>query len=518
MEDLLKLTELKLIILSVLSITIYLITLKSKKLTKLEAKSFLLIFINFIICLATMFYLQNIYNSAHAFTSITIIFSLISLLILKLMKTDNNFLTTIFTSIIIGSVLLGYNIYTPFHSRQHDCRNFSSPEHGGHFGYIGYIYTYHTLPVGSPADTWCFYNPPLFYIISTIILKIITFLKGSLEFGFENLQILAMIYTIIFDVYVYRILKELNIKKSIIPTILFVALSPAMVIMSGSINNDILSIMLATMAIYYTLIWYKSDDLKTLLKIALTIGLSIMTKISTALIAVAIAVVFLKKVIENKKDFFRYVRHFSIFALIALPIGLWFPIKNLVLYDIPFTYVQSVDESNDANISKYSALERFFKVNEGQLKNININMSKENAEYNLYTTTLKSFIIDEYIEYHESKIAFFAITYMFYLCIIISIIYLINIFYIIKTRKNLCNNWLYFFIIIGILQIGSYISFCFNFPFTFTMNFRYIVPTLITYAVITSTASESSKKLLYVNTTMNILFTVISVLMFTNIL
>ena len=187
-------------------------------------------------------------------------------------------------------------------------------------------------------------------------------------------------------------LTELNIKKSIIPTILFISLSPAMVIMSGSINNDILSITLATIAIYYTLIWYKKDDLKTLLKIALTIGLSIMTKISTALIAVAKAVVFLKKVIENKKDFFKYVKHFSIFALIALPIGLWFPIKNLVLYDIPFTYVQSVDEDNDANISKYSTFERFFKINDNQLDSINIDMSKENADikHEINNTLLKN--------------------------------------------------------------------------------------------------------------------------------
>jgi hypothetical protein len=127
-----------------------------------------------------------------------------------------------------------------------------------------------------------------------------------------------------------------------------------------------------------------------------------MTKISTALIAVAIAIVFLKKVIENKKDFTRYVKHFSIFALIALPIGLWFPIKNFVLYDIPFTYVQSVDDDNDANISKYSTLERFFKINDGQLESINIDMSKENAEYNLYTTTIKSYIVDEYIEDYKS--------------------------------------------------------------------------------------------------------------------
>ena len=107
MENILKLTELKLIILSVIAITTYLITLKNKKLTKHEAKTALFLFINFIICLAVMFYLQNFFNSTHVFTSITIIFSVISLIILKLLKTDNNYLTTLFTSIIISSVLLG---------------------------------------------------------------------------------------------------------------------------------------------------------------------------------------------------------------------------------------------------------------------------------------------------------------------------------------------------------------------------------------------------------------------------
>lgn len=518
MENLLKLTELKLILLCAISTLLFLLFLKKKDLKKESAKSALCIFINFIVSLCAMFYLQAFFNTVHLFMTITILFSLISLLILKILKTNNKLLTTIFTSLIIGAVLLGYNIYTPYYVRQHDGRNFNQPEHGGHFGYMGYIFYNNSLPTGSPADTWCFYNPPLFYIISATLIKIINFFSNSLELGFENVQLLTMMYTIIFDIYVYKILKELNIKKSIIPTILFIALSPAMVIMSGSINNDILSIMLATMAIYYTLIWYKEDNLKTLIKIALTIALSIMTKISTALIAVAIAIVFLKKVIENKKDFTRYVKHFSIFALIALPIGLWFPIKNFVLYDIPFTYVQSVDESNDANISKYSTLERFFKINDGQLESVNIDMSKENAEYNLYTTTIKSYIVDEYIDYSGNKLANFSIRYLFYLSIMISVLYLINIIYIIKNRKDLCHKWTYFFIIIGLLQIGSYISFCFNFPFTFTMNFRYIVPTLITYSVITATASEKNQKLLYSNTLLHILFIVTSIIMFTNIL
>ena len=158
-------------------------------------------------------------------------------------------------------------MYTPYWLRQHDARNFYYPENGGHFGYIGYIYNNLSLPKGSPIDIWCFYNPPLFYIISTIVIKISEFFTSSMDTSFEFLQILSFGYYFIFIVYLYRILKELKINRSLIPTLLFVSLSPALIIMSGSINNDMLSISLSIMAIYYTIIWYKDDSLKTLLNV-----------------------------------------------------------------------------------------------------------------------------------------------------------------------------------------------------------------------------------------------------------
>ncbi len=286
--------------------------------------------------------------------------------------------------------------------------------------------------------------------------------------------------------------------------------------MSGSINNDMLSISLSTMAIYYTIIWYKDDSLKTLLKIALSISLAIMTKINSALIAIAIAFVFLTKVIKNKDELSKYIWHFTIFAIIALPIGLWFPIKNLVLYDVPITYVQSVDESSGANISKYTVFDRLFKINGNHLDSININMGPETPEYNVFITTLKSFIVDEHIDYENNKILNIIVPGLFCLSILLSIFYLIHIFYVLINRKKI-SNWIYFFLLIGIMQIGSYISFCFNYPFTFTMNFRYIIPSLITYAVITSLAADDNKKLYYLNTITNIVFSCLSIMMFTNI-
>ena len=422
-------------------------------------------------------------------------------------------LVIFFSFTTIASIYIGYILYTPFWSRQHDSRSFEDYQYGGHFGYIGYIFFNNHLPVGSPKDYWCFYNPPLFYIISAIFMKLQTFYGLAIENGLENLQILSALYTIIFDIYVYRILRELDIKRTIKSLVLFVALSPSIVIMSGSLNNDILSIMLSTMAIFYCIRWYKSDSLKDLLKIAFSISFAIMTKISTALIAVAIAFVFLVKVIQNKNDILKYIKYFSLFALISLPIGLWFPIKNLIIYDVPLTYVQSVDEDNDANISKYSVLERIFTISEGHLDTINIDMSKENAEYNLFITTLKSFIVDEYIDCNNDTLKI-SIPLIFYCSVLITILFIINLIYVLKNYKEINNKWILFFLLLFILEVASYIKFCFDYPFTFTMNFRYIVPTLISYSVITGIACENNKKMFLFNSTVIDLFLTLSVLIF----
>ena len=120
---------------------------------------------------------------------------------------------------MISIVQIGYISYTPYYLRQHDTTSFIHYENGGHLGYIGYIFNNNKLPVGSPKDIWCFFNPPLFYLISAVIMKLQTHFGLSIENGLENLQILTLIYVTIFNIYVYRILKEIGVKK-ILPYIL----------------------------------------------------------------------------------------------------------------------------------------------------------------------------------------------------------------------------------------------------------------------------------------------------------
>lgn len=502
------------IAISILATLLFLWILKNKKLDKIQMKAVFCVYCFFMILAYTTYYLQNMFYTPHLIMVSSIIFCGISIIVLKFLKLYNSKTGMFFAMFTIFVVQLGYNIYTPFYARQHDSRDFVNYQYGGHFGYIGYIFFNNSLPTGSPKDFWCFYNPPLFHLISALFLKIQTLFGFTIDSGFENLQILSMLYTIIFDIYLYKILREMKIEKGISYLIAFVGLAPAMVIMSGSLNNDILSIMLSTMAIYYTIKWYQEDKLSNLMKIALTISLAMMTKISAALVAIPIACVFFTKILKNKAEIKKYIIHFLIFALVALPIGLWFPVKNLVLYDIPLTYVQSVDSSNGANVSRFSNFERFFKIENESLNTINVVMGED---YNLFITTIKSFIIDEYMAYEENVILNICVYITFFSAIVLSILFICNLIYVIKNYKKINNHWILMFILLFLLSVISYIKFCFDYPFSFTMNFRYIVPTLLSYTVLTGTACENNKKLFYLNNIVITMFCIASVILFMNL-
>lgn len=506
------------IIIYVITVAIFVGILESKKLNYQKAKASFFIFSNFIVSIFLFYCLQDFFNINHLFTCICIGFGIANLLILKLLKLYKPIHGILFLFLIAISTSFSYISYTPYFVRQHDSRQFWEYEFGGHFGYIGYIFRNHHLPIGNPKDYWCFFNPPLFYIISAFFIKIQNDIGLDFDKCFENLQVLSFINTIIFEIYVFRILKKTGIKKSLTVVLAFILLAPALIIMSGSLNNDILSITLSTMALFYAIKWFETDKLLDLIKIALCISLAMMTKVSSALIAIIIAILFLIRFVKNRKEFKKYLVYFSIFALISLPIGLWFPIKNWILYKIPPTYVQSIEADTPINISNYSVLERMFSIpSKDNLTNVNVKMDEKNSDYQIFFTTLKSFILDENINYEESKVLNFTIHTLFYLSFVISIMFLVNLIYIIIKYKKIKNNWILLFLILLILEAISYLKFCFDFPFPFTMNFRYIMPTLISFAGITGIACDNNKVLFFLNTLLLSFFSIVSIIMFTNL-
>ena len=217
------LLDFKCIIAICLIITLlFILILKNKKLDKNSSRFLLITYLNFMFFLGISFYLKKYFDVNYSFMILWIFFTIITFMISKILKVYNYKIGIFLIFIVIFTVQIGYISYTPYYLRQHDARSFTNYENGGHFGYIGYIFYNNKLPTGSPIKYWCFYNPPLFYIISVIVIKIQNYFKIGIEACLENLQITTLFYISIFNIYVYKILKEMNIKKSLIYVLSFI--------------------------------------------------------------------------------------------------------------------------------------------------------------------------------------------------------------------------------------------------------------------------------------------------------
>ena len=486
-----------------------------------KIKSFInkyFVLIVFILCILFSIMFGNIDESIEnsfglIITGIGLFLSIISFIVLDKTKKINNKSIFYIICIFLLFFYTGYILNTNCGTRQHDTRSLVW-ENGGHFGYIEYILENWKLPDVNPSQYWCFANPPLFYFISAVFVRFQNFL-GRIDYqAIENLQFLSVFYIIGFIIYLNRILENLKIEKLKNYILIFVGMSPAIVYLTGSLNNDSLSLLLSTMSIFYTICWYQESRLLSLIKLALSISLAMMTKINSAVIAIPIAIIFLIKLIKEKENIKKYIIYYLIFGIIALPIGLWFPLRNLIKYDIPINYVQTVveGEEHDAYIGKYSILKRFFWISSENLKSINLSFEKENADYNIFLSTVKSFIVDEQIDFLNNIILKISVYSLFFISIAIFVIFIIALIKI--NKKDIYNIFL---VLILIFESVFYIKFCIDYPYSFTMNFRYIVPILISVMCIIGNYSENNKKILKISSNLIFIFALFSMILFINI-
>ena len=89
-----------------------------------------------------------------------------------------------------------------------------------------------------------------------------------------------------------------------------------------------------------------------------------MTKVSGAIMAVPIMYTFIRKIVETykteKDKLLRLFGKFLLFGVISLPLGLWHPIRNLVLFSQPIGGVLLPAEG--LYVGQYSVFQRFLTI------------------------------------------------------------------------------------------------------------------------------------------------------------
>jgi dolichyl-phosphate-mannose--protein O-mannosyl transferase len=142
-----------------------------------------------------------------------------------------------------------------------------------------------------------------------------------------------------------RLLEALELPaKARITAMAVVAFHPTFFLLSSSINNDMAMIFFFLTAVLYTVRWYRDPTYKNILLLALAIGRAMSAKFSGALVAVFTAVIFLLALIKK----FRagggagLVGQYTAFAAVCLPLSLWHPVRNMLLFGQPLGYVLEI--------------------------------------------------------------------------------------------------------------------------------------------------------------------------------
>lgn len=384
--------------------------------------------------------------------------------------------------IILASAVLKliYISYTPLDVRQHDVGEFTSGG-SGHLGYIEYLYSSLNLPDFDPREKWQFYHPPLHHIICALWLRVLNLFGIGTESGVNTLQYLTLTYSVILSFFAYRIFKRLGLKsKGLVCATALVAFHPTLIILSGSVNNDMLSSLFAVMAIFYTIKWAQDMKMSDIIKTALCIGLGMFTKLSVGLIAPAVAAVFLVVFIKNIKSFKKLIPQFAVFAVICCPIGLFWSIRNYIKFGMPLNYVPMISKDSYQFLDVPAAT----RLTDWSLYQFaspftQWGPSRDNGaylEFNPFVALLKNSMFDEETLFSGNiTLQSFCVALFFVNIIIIAFSLISMVIQLVKNKELKLELKLLLTLAFAVI-FGNYIVFCINYPHICTQNTRYCVP------------------------------------------
>lgn len=387
---------------------------------------------------------------------------------------------------IIGLLFLGdfllrafYVLTASYDVTMHDIGSFSgfdTDESGdGHFGYIEYILKNHGLPDFDPRTRWSFYQPPGFYIAASVILGITRFFHVEAPLCYESLQIVTLFFSSMTVWTGYKIIREFEVSDRWTALFTaFLAVHPFYSVMAATLTNDCMAMYFMALAILYTIRWYKSQEFKKIMVIAFAVGGAMFTKLNSAVISVGIGFIFLYVFWTNRSRWKKYIAQFAAFLAVCAPLGLFYPVRNLILYQMPLSYVQSLG-TTDASlfISNATVWSRLGLPSWGMISHMFYDFIP-NENSNVWVRMIRTSLFDELMPDVGSSL--FGAVSQAALWVAILLVILMNVAFIRSCGKKYGMKFemrVFLLTVYAALIIG-YVVFCFKEPLLCTMNYRYL--------------------------------------------
>ncbi|MBP5654559.1 MAG: glycosyltransferase family 39 protein [Clostridiales bacterium] len=392
-------------------------------------------------------------------------------------------------------------LYTPItHMYQHDMAFFDDTFYGTHDTYILYTLKHWNLIDKDVRELAQFYQPPLHYFLSAFAIKINSWIFPSQADNYEVIKMIPLFCSTASGLLIYKIIRYFKISgPGVIFTMCLTMFLPEFLILSASVNNDSVSVFFAFLAFWFALLWYREPKMRYILFTAAAIGLSMMGKLSGGLIAVPVAFIFLAKLLyqlnpkarsmeegygrENIKVPY-LIGQFAAFAAVVFPLGLWFPLRNLIRYGVPIGYVNEFNISAVQDVSGYSAVQRIFLPAEGLSAQVPfVLFNEQDKDYQMFLALLKTSLFDEKM-FQQNGFFMTCGSLMLTLFTIIAVasVACLAVFTVVDIRRGTYRYEACAMAVLFVAEISSYVSFCLKYKAVCSQNMRYVVPIVIPLA------------------------------------
>ncbi len=367
-----------------------------------------------------------------------------------------------------------YVLYTPYYVRQHDVWLVTSGK--GHMGYIQYIAEHLSLP--DTNRIWQFSHPPLHHLPAGLLYRLLSDIGLQAELIAEKLQFLTAFYSCALMVVCDRLFCLCELKKSgrILANTIIV-FHPTFFLLGGCLNNDMLCLLLSVTSLTLFAAWWKQENTLALVLCGGALGLAMMAKVSAALLAFPLAAGLAAKAFAGTQKLSRLIKQVALFGVVSVPLGMWFPLRNLFRFGQSLGYVATL--SPEANASQYlagiSAARRLFVIPTSQLTSPFQSWSADDPGCNIFLSLFKTSVFGEG-QWGGGIVA----TLLLWVSIVLALLsfaVLIRRSCGILSRKP--KNGLYaIWLLFTLITLSSFVIFCFAYPFICSQDFRYLAALL----------------------------------------
>ncbi len=415
-----------------------------------------------------------------------------------------------------GALLrLFYVIGSTIYDRQYDIGQIDldagQTVSGGHLAYIQYIYQ-NGLPDFDPTSVYQFHHPPLHHWICAQWMKVCSLFIRNTDVLEEAIQVVPFVCSLLTLWMLYRVVRQFRLTETAacFVTALF-AFHPALVLLSGSVNNDGMALLFTVGIVYWTIEWSRTLQWSAICKLALCMGFGMLVKQNVAEMAFPTGAVFLYVLLKNRLHRERrmyLIRQFALFGLLSIPVGMSFYVRNLIKFNMSMVWVYELPTDSWQYTGNVPVINRFLWPIPAEMVE-NLRSFRLGCGYNVWMQIIRTSVLGEWDMANVGRpVKLLAVLLMLLGAVLAFAAFLCFVqMFVVGGVKRLIAGGMergraygqqqdaayvqgvidapcYWMFVVGyVVNMLFYLSFAYKYPQQCSMHFRYIEITLLFPAV-----------------------------------